>query len=476
MEGACLNGTIRFTVDGVTDSGGRQRVNCEEEDIPPGPIAYTWTITLPNGSHVNGSGSTASVVATLPGDYTCEFEATVSRDCPPVGPETQAAIEAEWQENTGQAYGYDDFTRTGAPYKSVKVARSDTCRLDITPAASANDVYLTSSNENRVTVAPAQCSSSPQTVTVTGVSKGDSEINARGGSATAQSCAHMTAAAYNQVFKTAAIILVHEENDDEQAIPVGQGQPNATCVTAGANGTLDTTPGGDDQVAGSTITTGSNGICNTSSSGDDVQMIPVNQGQPNQICVRAGSNGFRDTNELNDDTVAGNDITTGPDGVCDTAANATDVMSTDVSTAAVKNYLNHEVYDQSVFTWHVTRMATRTINFDLNRDGQFDDSTWTTAEMDAVINGAGNANYDHNIFLVDNPTYGGFGFADFNQRYVFVNPDISPHPPTTSAHELGHAGFGLTHGSGLGIPVNIMTQGAQTKWRLFKGQWDQINP
>ncbi|MGD8787183.1 MAG: hypothetical protein PVJ60_07150, partial [Phycisphaerales bacterium] len=83
-----------------------------------------------------------------------------------------------------------------------------------------------------------------------------------------------------------------EQEDDVQVIPVGQGEPNQTAITAGPNSTLDTSPGGDDTVQGSTITTGPNGVCNTNVSGDDVQVIPVGQGKPYSIIITAGTDGF----------------------------------------------------------------------------------------------------------------------------------------------------------------------------------------
>ncbi|MCH7924796.1 MAG: hypothetical protein IIC51_04610, partial [Planctomycetes bacterium] len=100
--------------------------------------------------------------------------------------------------------------------------------------------------------------------------------------------------------------------------------PNAVAITAGLNGTLDTAPVADDGVSGDTITTGPDGICNTTAAGDDVQVIPVGQGQAGQTCVGQGVNAFRDTpngDVLGDDVVSGADVTTGPDGVCNTTAN-----------------------------------------------------------------------------------------------------------------------------------------------------------
>lgn len=228
------------------------------------------------------------------------------------------------------------------------------------------------------------------------------------------------------------------------------------------------------------ISTGPNGVCNTTVAvnRDDVQVIPSGQGQPNVVCVGKGANNFRDSVPTGDDAVTGDDINTGPDGVCNTTAIAANRMSQDVGSAAtIEQYLNETVYNQAVFSWTVTKFPPMTVNFDLNRDGTIDVNTWMSPEMTAVRDAAQNVlNFNNNVFLVDNPSDGSFGFADSNQPFAFVHVGSSPAPSTTIAHELGHAAFGLTHASGLGIPVNLMTQGAQTKWRLFKGQWDAIHP
>lgn len=109
--------------------------------------------------------------------------------------------------------------------------------------------------------------------------------------------------------------------DDTQTIPVGQGRPNRTCITAGANGSLDTLPSGDDVLIGVVINTGPDGISQTTANGDDVQTIPLGQGEPNQPCVAPGVNTILESTPRFDDTVSGTGITTGPDGICQTAAN-----------------------------------------------------------------------------------------------------------------------------------------------------------
>jgi hypothetical protein len=109
--------------------------------------------------------------------------------------------------------------------------------------------------------------------------------------------------------------------DDVPLIPVGQGQPNQNCVQLLGGGT---TPGGDDVVAGGWITTGPNGICQSAAIPPDVQIIPVDNGAPDQPCVGPGANGVLETKPAGNDTYAGDftSILTGPDGICDTPPNA----------------------------------------------------------------------------------------------------------------------------------------------------------
>jgi len=78
----------------VVDSGGVKRVNCNgSTSVGPVTPDFTWVITKPDQSTVEGSGSTAEVVAEEPGEYSCTFTAAAERDCPPepitIGPESK---------------------------------------------------------------------------------------------------------------------------------------------------------------------------------------------------------------------------------------------------------------------------------------------------------------------------------------------------------------------------------------------------
>jgi hypothetical protein len=83
-------------------------------------------------------------------------------------------------------------------------------------------------------------------------------------------------------------------DDDLQVIPVGQGQPNQLCIQNGAGFALVTAPAGDDVKVGQTIHTGPNGICNTAKvpGSTDIQVIALGRGKANSVGVRPGANGI----------------------------------------------------------------------------------------------------------------------------------------------------------------------------------------
>jgi hypothetical protein len=346
--------------------------------------------------------------------------------------------------------------------------------------------------------------------------------------------------AYNEDPYTVAFRVVHEDDDDTQPISVGNGKANTDCVdtgsngicntsasgddvqlialnqgesyqtaiTAGGNATLDTTPSGDDTVVGSTITTGADGVCNTTAVGDDVQVIPVAQGQPNvvcidtgangvcntsksgddnqpielnkglanQICVSFGANGFRDTVKAGDDDYTGASIHTGPDGICDTAAdNSDDTSDTPFTAAALAQYLNEKTYNQAVVKWTVTKLSDKDAPFDLNCDGQIDVGSWTTSEMNVVITECKDDSFNYNIFIVNNPSDGSCGTMQYNQRYGFVHPDqCTSCVDNVTAHELGHGGFVLVDLPGSPDTNNLMRTPCTCHKRLRKGQWGTI--
>lgn len=110
--------------------------------------------------------------------------------------------------------------------------------------------------------------------------------------------------------------------DDVESIPFGQGLANQVAITAGLNTVLDSVPGGDDVVVGTTITTGPDGICQSAVLVDDVQVIPVGQGLANQVAINAGPNLALDSTLAPDDVLVPAPIIITVSGVKDVAGNA----------------------------------------------------------------------------------------------------------------------------------------------------------
>ncbi len=272
-----------------------------------------------------------------------------SKDCP---------TKVEFKEHN-TIYGFDDYTNSSVPWKSVEKGKSDTVKVKITPAGKFANVQFTSSDTAKVTVSPATAASDSQIVTVKGVANGEAEIKATCGGSVLGT---MKVKTYTKKTKTVAVRLVHEKN----------------------------------------------------------------------------------------------------------------YTSTDVSEADIESFLK-KVYNQAVFEFVITKLSAKTVEFDLNKDGKFEDNNWMSTEMRTLINECKDDSYNFNIFLVNNPAYvGGTGFMRLNQKYGFVYPDNSGKPVSTLAHELGHGSFRLSHTSG--DSDNIMYDYASTsKWRLRKDQWDMIH-
>ena len=162
--------------------------------------------------------------------------------------------------------------------------------------------------------------------------------------------------------------------------------------------------------------------------------------------------------------------------------------STDLADATIKAFLK-KVYKQAVFEFELTRLPAKTVEFDTvtttkdaagkvtrtaGRDGKVDVEAWMTKEMKKIRDTCKDDSYDYNIFLVDNPSDGSFGFMDYNQKYGYVHADQTTSPEKSFAHELGHGAWGLAHKNS--DAVNNMSQGdSASKWRLRKDQWDKIN-
>jgi len=423
----------------------------------------------------------------------------------------------QFKEDVSQDYGFDDWTdpKCRAPVQLGCVPRkslaetgfifsdTDPVTADIKPPSDPDVVFFKSMAEGVVTVSPDQASAAMQTLTLEGKNTGSTRIEARAAKENGTKIAELEARVYEERSITVRVILVHEENDDEQAVDLGNGESDYTYITAGPDGTLDTSPAGDDDcntpfcILASSIDTGADGVANTVPAGDDVAFILPGQGKPYGECVTSGSNAFRDTaTPVLDDELSGDDIDSGVDGICQTVANDTDIISgAGASNAVLSQFMNSQVYDQAVIEWDISHQSSAvTANFDLNRDGQIDvtGAFMASLEMRALRDAAKDDSYDRNVFLVDNPNDGSGGFCGFLQRYCYVHVDIKNAAASCidtqiTAHELGHS-LSMSHvceftganacnaNSDIKNLMHPACNSGSTKTKLRHGQWDVLNP
>ena len=110
--------------------------------------------------------------------------------------------------------------------------------------------------------------------------------------------------------------------DDSQVIPIGRGNPGSVIITAGRNGYLEILLGGDDVRDGHLVRTGPDGILNTVPHPDDAPVFLQGQGEANRLMIRPGPGeaALKTPHASGDDVLGGNQITTGPNGIAETAA------------------------------------------------------------------------------------------------------------------------------------------------------------
>jgi hypothetical protein len=387
-----------------------------------------------------------------------------------------------FQEYEDQKYGFDDYTNgPDSPWKSLQAGDNDQVKINITPSEDFSSLFYHSYNENIMTVTPKKPTAASDKISLQGKVTGLGEVEVNCGSESGDKVNELKVWILKEKYKTLGLILIVEENDDVQVIPVGYGLPNQVAIIADPSGKINTIPAGDDVLSSDamSISTGPNGVCETKATGMDFQQIPYHQGKPNQICVSAGNNGTRNTMYCSgDDAFSGTDITTGPDGICNTYAKSTNVPNTDVDDNDVDDYLNF-VYKQAAIKWTVFRLPPCVVNYDLDADGMIDvDSqsagTMWTSEEKAIIDKCAEKSLDYNVFLVDYPNIPAYGgLAHLNQSLAFIFAAGNPEPVHSIVHELGHC-MNLDHADN--DKGNIMFPFVGGGTRLRFDQWMKINP
>jgi len=303
-------------------------------------------------------------------------------------------------------------------YLSVPRGGSKRVRAKVVPSGATGNFRLEVSGGTGIAVSPSPAminSTSEQVLTVTATATADRNLNSIVAKANNSDPLTSTAEvllprALERKEKEIKIFKVKEDNDDVQAIPVGQGAPNKTAfvILNGPNGVLNTSPQGDDVLSitpywerpPSQITnprlfrikTGINGILETPTGGDDIQYQPgsaeeqalyapvtvIGDGTPNSVCVTRGVNNFLDTYDLDGDDQEMPDpsnsalkvISSGSNGRCQTNANQTDLpASNPPSLTAIQDYLNERWGTQAnIFFTVNANVQEIDVNYDLDRD------------------------------------------------------------------------------------------------------------
>ncbi|AVP99941.1 hypothetical protein C7S18_00175 [Ahniella affigens] len=449
----------------------------------------TQTITWTMGDGTTLTGASVTHNYSGPGDFNVNATLTCGACCAGASDTIRVAvIEVKYARSTA-CDGFDG--KPSPPWLLVATGRTNTADATIDPSTAATDVDFKSLNTGFATVSPATASASPQVVTVTGVAKGDTEIESKNG--TSSTFGSFKVAVKDRITKRVTIHAITEENDDVQTIPVGRGIPNQLCLRGGTNLTVDGTVTGDDVLVpgvpgppptAATVHTGPDGICNSTGSGDDVQVLPVGNGQPSGSCVGVGANGFRDTVVLallGDDVASGSStgVDSGPNGKCETAANTTNLVPTQVPNAAtLQNHLNNDYWGKQTNVHFTVSARSQNVNFDLDRNGKLADpylvsATWV--EVDALRAAAQDTSADYNVYFVRNYEYP-VALAERPRGESWIGDSKTASVYVITSHELGHL---------LGNLPDTLTDNRDlmNKWidglsgcRIPQTEWNQANP
>jgi len=352
-------------------------------------------------------------------------------------------VESVFMEDPNQLFGFDDYSNkeTGGPaYKSVAEGKKDTVLLTWRPSPLPDDMHVISADMASLSIASPVSGNAPQTVMLTSHTANPPttiDVIARPAAKNGPDAGLLKTTVYNDRLRTVAYQLVHEENDDEQIGKVGEtGSPMSICVSAGGNTELDTNPNGDDIISGTNILMGPNGICNT-------------------------------------------------------MANSTDVINNTVlGRADLENYLN-KVFKQACIRWEVTELQAATVNWDIDRNGFLAYNGNAGSDEEMAVRKQADGTYDHNIFLVapftqtsPKPNEILLGYGILPGKHVFLDSTVHSHRSAsvlnTLAHELGH-NLDLKHVNGIKFFTNdrsnLMWDTSLPKEpiSLRKFQWDTAN-
>jgi len=420
------------------------------------PIPKTWADgeTSPTTLYMVGSSSSTNLESAS-GTLDLTYKATLAadgieqsiKDTVGVTLLPVEVVEEIESGETTECTGYDKDDKA----LMVPMQGSNKIMVKINaPTELLSKIRFVANNPSKLTIQPETPTSTNQVLTLSGVAQAlgvKVQLDVNGSKSDL-----FEADVLKRFEKTLEIHAITEQNDDVQTIPVGQGQPNQICITAGSNSTLNSTPGGDDTISCNTINTGPNGICESVAFGDDIQAIAWGKGQPNAICVGKGANNFRDTlGPTGDDAISGDDLNTGTDGICNTTANSQNIVPSNVPSAqALQDFLNQKTWgNQANVHFSVTR-TDHLVNYDLDRNASLGDPVGygnipaLPQELQAINNSpARNASVNYNYYItkaVDVP----IAITQYNPDVVMSADQATVPFLTIIAHECGH----LLKGSG----------------------------
>lgn len=212
---------------------------------------------------------------------------------------------------------------------------------------------------------------------------------------------------------------------------------------------------------------------------DDVQAVAVgaNPGA-NQVCVTPGTNGSRDTAPRGDDAVAGNNITTGPDGVCNTPANNQNLVPANVTTKnLLQTYLNDRIWGNQANVHFTVTRTDHVVNYDLDRNGKLADEfafSATRTEDDAITAAARNTSVDYNVYYVNEHEYP-IGITIRDQVFSMGMVAGGNNVPNHTAHEVGHL-LGRSGHATKNDCLMYATGLATNPSRILRSEWRTVNP
>lgn len=206
----------------------------------------------------------------------------------------------------------------------------------------------------------------------------------------------------------------------------------------------------------------------------------MGNGKANAICVTKGENGFRDSTPSGDDIVTDDDdIHTGPDGLCNTPANASNLVPTTCPTAAqLQSYLNDTIWGRQANVYFTVTKSDYTVNYDLDRSGTLAHPSKgpapNPAEGQAISSVAKDTSVDYNIYYVFARDYS-IGTTRIDLGETWTAADGANSPVNHTAHEIGHL-LGIGYESFNDEDVMLFEGRASNPCRVIKRDWDTVNP